>query len=287
MKDPASYCRSLTQQSGSNFYYPLLFLPQKKREALFAIYAFCRHTDDIVDEITQPEEAQKQLNGWREELQRAYEGTPHHPITMRLKEILSDYPIPQIYFEDLIKGMEMDLQKNRYESFEELSLYCYRVAGVVGLACIEVFGYSHAQVKEYAIAQGMALQLTNILRDLPEDIQRGRIYLPQEELRRFGYSESNLLHRTYNEAFIALMQHQATRAKGYYEKAAALLWEPDRPNLIVSEIIRSVYRGLLERIERKRYNVFQKRIALSPQQKLWIGLSTWWACKNKRSPLSS
>jgi phytoene synthase len=278
--DPADYCRRLTQESGSSFYYPLLFLPKKKREALYAIYAFCRHSDDIVDESRDPVEARKNLDAWREELERAYGGTPHHPISRQLQNMLPDYSIPKNYFEQLILGMEMDLLPRRYENFEELYLYCYRVASVVGLACIEVFGYSHPQVKEYAIAQGVAFQLTNIVRDLREDMERDRIYLPQDEMKRFGYSEADLFRMDYNDAFIALMRHQCERAKGYYRKAASLLWKPDRPNLVVSEIMRSIYEGILLKIEANRYNVFQTRISLTASRKLFLALSTWWACRN-------
>jgi len=277
--DPAAYCRAVTRKSRSSFYYPLLFLPKQKREALYAIYAFCRHTDDIVDEIAEPREAEKRLAAWREELERAYEGTPHHPIARRIKEILPSCPIPKVYFEELILGMEMDLQKTRYRTFEELSQYCYRVASVVGLACIEAFGYSHPQVKEYAVAQGMALQLTNILRDLPEDLERGRIYLPRDEMNQFGYAETDLLRRTYNGAFVALMRFQWNRARDYYLKAESLLWIPDRHNLVVSEIMRAVYWEILKKIEENRFNVFERRIRLSPLRKASIALSTWWKCR--------
>jgi phytoene synthase len=274
--DPAAYCLQVTRKSGSNFYYPLLLLPRGKREALFAVYAFCRQSDDIVDEVKTADEAKKQLDDWREELRRAYEGTPQHPITRRLKEIFSDYPIPRVYFEELINGMEMDLRVKRYKTFEDLYLYCYRSASVVGLACIEVFGYSHPQVKDYAVAQGIALQLTNILRDLPEDLKRDRIYLPQEEMARFGYAEADLLHHVYNDSFIALMRHQSDRAKDYYKKAASLLWGPDRASLAVSEIIRAVYWNLLLEIEKGRFDVFGKRVALSTPRILRIALSAWW-----------
>jgi phytoene synthase len=277
--DPADYCRRLTKESGSSFYYPLLFLPKKKRESLYAIYAFCRHSDDIVDEALDPVEARKNLDAWREELERAYGGTPHHPITRQLQNILPDYPIPKIYFEQLILGMEMDLQPRRYESFEDLYLYCYRVASVVGLACIEVFGYSHPQVKEYAIAQGVAFQLTNIARDLREDMDRDRIYLPLDEMKRFGYSEADLFSKTYNDSFVALMRHQCERAKGYYTKAASLVWKPDRPNLVVSEIMRSIYEEILLKIEANRYDVFRTRISIPAPRKLFLALSTWRACR--------
>jgi len=283
--DPASYCRRVTRQSGSSFYYPLLFLPKQKREALYAIYAFCRHSDDLVDEIAEPNEARKQLAAWREELQRTYEGAPRHPITERLYEIMARYPIPKIYFEELLLGMAMDLENQRYRTFEELSSYCYRVASVVGLACIEVFQYSHPQAKEYAIAQGMALQLTNILRDLPEDLGRGRIYLPLEEMDRFGYSEADLHARRYNDSFVELMRFQWNRARDYYQQAESLLWPPDRGNLIVAEIMRSIYWRIFQKIEATGFNVFEIRSRISSLQKFGIALSTWRECRSASLPL--
>lgn len=273
--DPATYCRRLTRKSGSNFYYPLLLLPAKKRRALYAIYAFCRHTDDIVDEAADRDAARKGLEAWKEELNRVYQGSPHHPITRHLEDILTDFPIPKGLFENLIRGVEMDLHQNRYQTFEELYLYCYRVASVVGLACIEVFGYSHPQVKEYAIAQGIAFQLTNILRDLSEDLQRDRIYLPIADLDHFGYPEADLRERKYNDAFLRMMRHQCERAEGYYIKAASLLWQPDRSQLIISEIMRAIYWEVLQTIKSSGYRVFDRRITLPVHRKISLALSTW------------
>ena len=180
------YCRQVTRQQAKNFYYAFLFLPADKRAAVYSVYAFCRHTDDIADEPSPLHDKRDQLRAWRDELNNCYHGKPTHLITRALRHTIERYPVPQRYFEDLLNGVEMDLTVQRYASFEDLRFYCYRVASAVGLACLEIFGYRHAGVRTYARHLGIALQLTNIMRDVREDAERGRIYLPQEDLRAFG-----------------------------------------------------------------------------------------------------
>ena len=216
---------TITKKSGSNFYYSFLFLPKAQRHAICTVYAFCRLVDDAVDSRPSHSEATQELETWRKELDQCYQGQPGHPLTRELLPIIHQFEIPQDYFQELLSGVEMDLIKNRYATFSNLSEYCYRVASVIGLICIRIFGCDTQTVREHAIHQGMAFQLTNILRDLATDAGRGRIYLPLDELARFGYSEAELLGLTYNPAFVELMRFQAQRAKRYYEKAKVLIKE--------------------------------------------------------------
>lgn len=265
----------LVKAARTNFYYAFVFLPPKKREAIFAAYAFSRHTDDIVDDAPSPEQAQSEVNNWRQELDACYNGKPTHPIAMNLQNILLNFSIPQTHFSDLIDGVEMDLTQNRYQTFEDLYQYCYRVASVVGLICIEIFGYQNPQTKDYAVNLGLALQLTNIMRDVHTDYQINRIYLPQEDLSQFNYSENDLGNKTYNAAFINLMSFQAKRAHHYYQEAARLLPSEDRAHLFPAEIMGKIYAGLLTQIEKCQYNIFESRIRLSNAHKLSIALKYW------------
>jgi len=273
--DIGSYSRKLTKGSHSNFYYAFLFLPKEKRDAIYAVYAFCRHLDDIVDENPRPEEAEEQLKRWREELDRCFRGEAAHPITMKLSEVLRRFAIPKGYFELVVDGVEMDLRKVRYETFEELYEYCYRVASAVGLICIEIFGYTSPTTKVYAENLGIAFQLTNIMRDLAVDATRGRIYLPQGELRRFGYSEEDLLKGRYNASFVELMRFQGSRAKEYFRRAEASLAKKDRHSMLAAEIMRGIYSTLLQEIEGTAYNVFQQRITLPRSRRFLIALHVW------------
>ncbi len=225
------YCSRLTRKSRSNFYYSFLFLSKEKREAMYAVYAFCRSVDDIADGQASGAEKQGLLDEWRRELDRCYQGKPGHPITVRLAQSVQRFPIPKEHFEELIAGVEMDLTQHRYATFRELYEYCYRVAGVVGLMCIEIFDYRNPKAKDYAVNLGVALQLTNILRDVRVDAERGRIYLPQDELARFDYSEEELLRGAYTPAFLDLMRFSAARARCYFQNARELLAAEDRMSL--------------------------------------------------------
>jgi phytoene synthase len=271
----AEYCSQLTRKSRSNFYYSFLFLSKDKRQAMYAVYAFCRSVDDVADGSAPVSEKQTLLDEWRREIDRCYGGKPAHPITMKLAQSIQKFPIPKEHFEELINGVEMDLTHTRYPTFAELYEYCYRVAGVVGLMCIEIFGYRNPKAKDYAVNLGVALQLTNIMRDLKVDAERDRIYLPQEELVRFGYSEVELCRGAYTPAFVELMHFTGSRARQYFHNARQLLADEDRRSLFAAEIMGTIYYRLLETIEASRYRVFDRTISLPTSHKLWTALSIW------------
>lgn len=271
----ADYCAQVTRKSQSNFYYAFLSLTKEKRQALYAVYAFCRSVDDVADGDAAEHDKPKLLEEWRREIDRCYGGTAQHPITVNLALSLQQFPIPKEHFEELIAGVEMDLTHARYPTFRELYEYCYRVAGVVGLMCIEIFGYRNPKAKDYAVNLGVALQLTNIIRDLKGDAERGRIYLPQDELARFGYREEELLRGAYTPAFNELMRFAGSRARHYFDHARLLLAEEDRRSLVAAEIMGTIYSRLLDRIEASHYRVFDGTFTLPTTHKLWIALSIW------------
>jgi phytoene synthase len=243
---------------------------------MYALYAFCRTVDDAVDQgAGAPGDQRRTLAEWRSELRRVYAGQPSHPIGVRLAAAIRDYPIPQEHLEAILRGVEMDIDKRRYESFEELHEYCYHVASAVGLCCIEIFGYTDLRARDYAVNLGVALQLTNILRDLRADGERGRIYLPLEELRRFGYPEEELLRGRYTKAYLELMRFQADRTHAYYRAARAALPRADRRRLVAAEIMGVIYHALLRSIEARRFRVFDRRIRLSASRKLTLAVGVY------------
>jgi len=273
-----AYCTAYTKQSGSNFYYSFLFLPNAKREAMYTVYAFCKAVDGAVDEPPADSNPKEELKRWRSELEAVYQGSPSSPITISLARHVKALSIPRTYFEELIKGVEMDLFNNRYVTFDELSLYCYRVASVVGLICLHIFGVTSPRAQDYAVDLGMAFQMTNILRDLGADAMQGRIYLPLDDLRVCNYPEKSLLQQTYSPEFKTLMQRETARARHYYDKAhAALMALPrsERAALTVAEIMRGIYSRILAKIEQSDYRVFGPRISLSTTHRLAIALSIW------------
>ncbi len=278
LTEAQQYCTALTKRSGSNFYYSFLFLPRRRREAMYTVYAFCREVDGAVDDPPPGSNPHEQIRRWRAELEAAYHGQPTSPVTISLAAHARALGLPQEYFDDLLRGVEMDLTTSRYATFEDLSLYCYRVAAVVGLICLKVFGTESPLARDYAVNLGMAFQLTNILRDLGSDAERGRIYLPQEDLVRFGYPEEALLKRTYSPRFVELMQFQCARARRFYAQAqaiAAQLPVADRRALVAAEIMRGVYARILRRIEESGYRVFGTRIGLAPSRRLAIAAGIW------------
>lgn len=268
-----TYVSKLAKQSKTNFAASFLFMPRKKRDAIHTVYCFCRHTDDIVDEIEDTETAKRTLDRWRAELDACYDGQPQHPITCALHEINQNFDLPKEYFSQLIDGCEMDLTIHRYATFADLERYCYHVASIVGLMCIEIFGYRSERTHDYAVALGMALQLTNIMRDVKEDAARDRIYLPQDELERFGYSETELLESRYNSSFIQLMTHQAERAQSFYDRAISLYEPKDHHLVFPAEIMHHVYYNLFTRIRQVKYDVFGERISVPKSTRLQIALS--------------
>lgn len=273
--DARTVSRLVTKGSGSNFYYAFRFLPKPKREAIYAVYAFCRLSDDLVDEAQAGGDPATALTRWRKELDVYFRDGVGHPVIVSAGQAARRFKIPKVYFEELLNGMEMDLTSSRYATFDELYSYCYRVASVVGLICIEIFGYTNPKTREYAERLGVAFQLTNILRDLTTDAARGRVYLPLDELKRFGYSEDELFAGVYNDAFVELMRFQCKRAKEYYAAASDALPSEDRRSLLAAEIMRAIYYRLLLKIEQQRYDVFRANVSLSTPQKLLLAGSLW------------
>lgn len=267
-----AYCRAVTRQHAKNFYYAFLFLPKPQRDAIYTVYAFCRYCDDIVDDGHALPTTQRLLDHWRQELDNCYAGRPTHRITQALERTVAQYGIPKQYFQELISGVEMDLAIQRYATFAELEQYCYRVASAVGLACLPIFGTHQPRAQDYARYLGIALQLTNIIRDIKEDAERGRIYVPGEDLRAFHYPETDLLQQRYTAAFVALMRFQHQRAMRYYHQAAACLLPGDRARLVAPEIMAAIYRTTLRKIARRQYNVFRGRTRVPTPHKVLIAL---------------
>ncbi len=272
LADAFAYCHDVTKTHAKNFYYAFMFLPRPKQEAIYAVYAFCRYCDDIADGDFTPEDQPGLLKAWREELDLCYAGQPTHLITQALHHVIQQYNLPRHYFEELMRGVETDFTIRRYQTFAELEQYCYRVASAVGLLCIEIFGYQHAGVKEYARHIGISLQLMNIMRDVKEDLEAGRIYLPLEDLEALGYPEAELQQQRYTPEFVALMQFQAQRAEAYYRRAQACLLPGDKWGLVMPEIMAGIYRATLRLIQRRQYDVFAGRASLPVFQKVGIAL---------------
>lgn len=272
---PEEYCQQKAASSGSSFYYSFLFLPTNRRRAITALYAYCREVDDVVDECQDPHTAATKLTWWREELDRLYSGQPQHPVTQALQPVLSEFNLPQEQLLEIIDGMEMDLQQTRYLDFKALSLYCYRVASVVGLLAAEIFGFQDHQTQKYAHDLGMAFQLTNIIRDVGEDARRGRVYLPIDELQRFNVPIADILNSRYSDNFKQLMDFQIERAEQYYMQAMSALPEIDRKTQRPGLVMAAIYRTLLEEIKRDGCQVLNQRTSLTPLRKLWIAWRTW------------
>ncbi|TMQ29893.1 MAG: squalene synthase HpnD [Nitrospirae bacterium] len=262
-----AYCTALTKKSGSNFYYSFLFLPRKRRAAMYTIYAFCKEIDNAVDEPPAGSNPQEELRRWRTELEAAYRGTPTFPVTISLANHVRQLSIPQAYFDELIKGVEMDL-----------SIYCYRVASVVGLICLHIFGPTSARAQDYAVDLGMAFQLTNILRDIGTDAAQGRIYLPQEDLKKFGCTDQAILQREESAELRKVLHSETARAHEYYAKAQAAfeaLPAHDRRALTVSEIMRAIYFRILKKIEEPGHQIFGPRARLSTSHRLAVAAGVW------------
>ncbi len=272
---PDDYCQRKAAQSGSSFYYSFLFLPPERRRAITALYAFCREVDDVVDECTDMQLARTKLAWWRAELVSTYQGKPSHPVMQSLAEASRTYNLPQELLAEIIDGMEMDLAQTRYPDFKALQLYCYRVASVVGLLAAEIFGYENRRTLKYAHDLGLAFQLTNIIRDVGEDARRGRIYLPMDELARFGVPAEDILHARYSNGFRQLMAFQMDRAEQLYEQAYAQLPDQDRRAQRPGLVMAAIYRTLLREIRRDGCRVLDRRMALTPIRKLWIAWRTW------------
>jgi phytoene synthase len=268
--------KEISKKSNSSFYYAFNLLPSAKRDAMNTVYAFCRQTDDIVDEGNDPASLKyEKLRKWRIELEKSFSGHSEYLILNKLSSTIQKFNIPLEPFFELLKGMEMDLQKNRYLTFDDLQLYCYRVASTVGLMCVEIFGYKHASTRDFAINLGIALQLTNILRDIKKDAENGRIYLPQEDLKKFNYNENDILNQTYNSNFTEMMKYESDRAKEYFDKATASLNIEDKAEMFAARAMQHIYYKMLGKIVDVDYDVYNNNIKVSTFQKVGISVGVW------------
>jgi phytoene synthase len=275
---PAQYVQERAASSGSSFYYAFLFLPPPRRAAITAFYAFCREVDDVVDEAQDPGVAATKLQWWRKEVAEAFAGRPTHPVTQALMPCTPDFGITAAHLNAVIDGCQIDLEQTRFLDFASLARYCHLVAGIVGEVAANIFGRSEAVTVLYAHKLGLAMQLTNIIRDVGDDARRGRIYLPVSELQRFDVKASEILKRDapwgYSERFTALMRFQAERAHATFEEAFALLPEADRQPQKPGLMMANIYRTLLREIEAQNFQVLHQRTSLTPLRKLWIAART-------------
>jgi phytoene synthase len=272
---PHEYCQAKAAQSGSSFYYSFLFLPPERRRAITALYAFCREVDDVVDECTDAGVARLKLAWWRREVAQVYDGHPSHPVAVALAAVKDRFSLPQERLQEIIDGMEMDLNHAGYADFESLRLYCHRVASVVGLLSAEIFGFRDARTLDYARDLGLAFQLTNIIRDVGEDARRGRIYLPREEMQRHGVSAGDIVAARETANFRSLMEFQIGRAVEFYRRALETLPALDRPSQRPGLVMAAIYRTLLDEIKADGCRVLTRRTSLTPIRKLWIAWKTW------------
>ncbi len=268
-------CQSITRREARNFYFAFLTLPLERRRAICVVYAFCRYCDDSVDQLTNVDDKLAALAQLKQQLAGAFQGSPDGPVFQALADVANRYEISQEYFHEVISGVESDLVNTRYQDFEQLRRYCYQVASVVGLICIHIFGYKDPVAKEHAIDLGLAMQLTNIARDVKEDLELGRVYLPQDEMAKFGYSEEQLRAGIINESFVELMRFQAQRANCFFDRGFQLLPYLSVRSRACPAVLGQLYRKVLERIESADYDVLHQRVSLSTQEKLRVMAQTW------------
>ena len=273
---PEQYVQDKAAKSGSSFYYAFLFLPPPRRAAITAFYAFCREVDDVVDEVSDPGVAATKLAWWRTEVATAFAGRPSHPVTKALMPHTAAFDICAEHLLAVIDGCQMDLDQSRYLDFAGLARYCHLVAGVVGEVAAGIFGRTQPLTTSFAHRLGLAMQLTNIIRDVGDDARRGRIYLPVSELKQFDVKAQEILNRGYSERFTALMKFQAERAHCCYDEAFALLPEADRAAQKPGVMMANIYRTLLREIEADGFQVLHQRTSLTPLRKLWIAMRTNW-----------
>ena len=272
---PHEYCQQKAAASGSSFYYSFLFLPEDRRRAITALYAYCREVDDVVDECSDAAVARMKLAWWRKEVAAAFHGGAQHPVARALAEIAPRYEITEERLNEIITGMEMDLDYNRYPDFATLKLYCHRVAGVVGLLSAGIFGYQDPRTLEYAADLGFAFQLTNIIRDVGEDARRNRVYIPLDELAQHGVAADEIVHGRESERFQRLMAFQVERAMAAYDRAFEKLPAVDRRQQLAGIIMAAIYQTLLDEIRADGCRVLTRRTSLTPVRKLWIAWRTW------------
>lgn len=268
--------QQIAKESKSSFYYAFSLLEKPKREAMNTVYAFCRKTDDIVDLGNESDDLKyEKLRKWRNELEKALKGNSEIQLLNKLIVYIKQFNIPLDPFFELIAGVEMDLQRKRFITFDDLSNYCYLVASTVGLMCIEIFGYKHQSTKDYAINLGKAMQMTNILRDVKKDYENGRIYLPENDLKHFNYSEEDLKNKIYNQHFINLMKYEAERAKYFYQKANESLDYEDKRSMFAARAMQHIYYRLLKKIEQENFDVINKNIKVNKIEKVSIAIGVW------------
>ena len=273
---PLAYCKQKAAQSGSSFTVSFIFLPKMQREAMTALYAFCREVDDVVDECSDYSVAQTKLNWWKSEVANLYANTPQHPVTRALQPVIHEFNLAQELFLEIIDGMEMDLKFNRYEDFKQLQLYCYRVASVVGLLSAQIFGFKNRKTLKYAHDLGMAFQLTNIIRDVGEDARRGRIYLPLDELKKAKVTEDDILQSRETPAVKELMEYQIERAESYYDKALRELPAEDAKQQRAGLMMAAIYRTLLREIKAdSAEKVLNFKTKLPPFRKILLAVQTY------------
>ena len=276
---PQEYCKQKTKESHSSFLSAFIFLKKEKREALTALYAYCREVDDIADECIDHEIASKKLNWWREEVERLFKGEPQHPVSKALHPFLSHFNLSKNYFIEIIDGMEMDVKFNRYESFEQLELYCYRVASCVGILSAHIFGFKNKDTLTFAKNLGIALQLTNIIRDLGEDARRGRIYIPLDELKKLGVSEEEIISLKNSKKIKILVQNQADRAKKFYDLASKTLPIEDKKSQKISLVMGNIYYVLLKEIVKDNpEKILNQKTILPGFRKMRISILTMLGC---------
>ena len=277
---PQQYVQDKAARSGSSFYYAFRFLPPPRRSAITAFYAFCREVDDVVDEVRDPGVAASKLQWWRQEVDTAFASRPTHPVMQALTPLARDFSIEPAHLHAVIDGCQIDLEQTRFLDFAALRRYCHLVAGVVGEVAANIFGRTQPQTVDYAHRLGLAMQLTNIIRDVGDDARRGRIYLPVDELKRFDVKAAEILRREspwgYSERFGALMRFQAERAHALYDEAMALLPDADRRAQTPGLMMANIYRTLLREIEGQGFQVLHQRTSLTPLRKLWIATRTHW-----------
>jgi len=291
---PDQYCQDKAAASGSSFYYSFMFLPPDKRRAITALYAFCREVDDVVDECSDEQAARTTLNWWRAQVAAVYSGKPQHPqgvrrgvpegsaltlpqhpVAQALVPVVQQFHLAQEHLLEIIDGMEMDLNQPRYPDFKSLQLYCYRVASVVGLLAAEIFGYTDRHTLKYAHDLGIAFQLTNIIRDVGEDARRNRIYLPLDEMQKFGVTAADILNSKETENFQKLMAFQIERAQRYYQQALEHLPAADRKAQRTGLIMAAIYRATLDEVIASGCHVLKERVSLTPRYKLWLAFKAW------------
>ena len=273
---PEQYVQDKAAASGSSFYYAFLFLAPPRRAAITAFYAFCREVDDVADDVADPGVAATKLAWWRSEVASTFAGHPSHPAMQALLPHVEAYGIEPSHLLAVIEGCQMDLDQTRYLDFAGLARYCDLVAGVVGEVAANIFGRTLATTVDYAHRLGLAMQLTNIVRDVGDDARRGRIYLPIDELQHFDVKAAEILERRYSDRFTALMRFQAERAHRIYDEAFALLGDADRAAQKPGVMMANIYRTLLREIEADGFTVLHQRISLTPIRKLWIAMRTNW-----------